>query len=163
MKKIITLLLSAGIFTASYAQGNHGHKGDYGQNDQYATKSHGRYGNGDHGRKDKYATNSHGRYGNDDQDRDDSYNNRNYDQRNQSYVYQRKVQMDRINQEYYYKVMSIQHDRYMNNRQKRLAIRDAKNERNYQIQMINRNRNGYATNSYGKRHDDRDHDDGDRR
>lgn len=137
MKKIITLLLSAGIFTASYAQENHGHN----RNDQYAAASHGRYDNRDHDR--------------DDHDRRDGYQ-----QGNRSYVYQRQMQIDRINREYSYRVMSIQQNRYMNNRQKRLAIRDAKKERNYQMQMINRNMNGYANNShernnnYGKHYDE---------
>jgi hypothetical protein len=41
----------------------------------------------------------------------------------------------------------------MNKRQKRLAIHDAKKERVYQIQMINRNMRGYAHNSYGRDYD----------
>lgn len=131
MKKIITLLLSAGIFTASYAQENHRHNNDYNRNDQYASASHGRYDNGDH-------------------DRDDGYRRDGFQQGDRSYSYQRQVQMDRINREYTYKVMSIQHNRYMSNREKRLAIRDAKKERNYQMQMINRNMNGYANNGYGR-------------
>jgi len=130
MKKILTLLLSAGIFTSSYAQKNHGHNG----NDQYAVTSHGRYNHSDH-------------------DRDDRNRNERYDRGNNSYAYQRKIQMDRINREYNYKVMSIERNRYMNRRQKRLAIRDAKNERNYQIQMINRRMNGYADNSNGRYYD----------
>ena len=128
MKKIITLLLSAGIFSASYAQKNHGHNN---RDDEYASASYGKYAKGDYDR--------------------DSKNNH----RNNSYAYQRQIQMDRINHEYNYKVMSIQHNRYMNNRQKRLAIRDAKKERNYRIEMINRNMNGYANNNYGKRYDGR--------
>jgi hypothetical protein len=141
MKKIITLLLTAGIFTATYAQKNHGHQDDYGRNDQYATTSNGRYDNGD-------------------QDRDDPYN-----RRNNSNATQIQMQMERINQEYNYQVMSIQQNVYMNNRQKRLAIRDAQKERNYKLQMVNRQSNGYANNgnSYGKygnngygKHDDDD-------
>ncbi len=141
MKKILTLLLSAGIFTASYAQGKHGHK-DYGRNDQYTTTSHGRYDN-----NGRYGNN--GRYDNDDHDRDDRYQNGRYNRGNRSYAYQRQIQMDRINREYNYKIMSIQHNRRMTHRQKRLAIRDAKNQRNYQIQMLNRQMNGYARNGYG--------------
>ena len=162
MKKIITLLLSAGIFTATYAQGNYGHKGNYGRNDQYAT-SNGRY--GDNG-KDRDNDDHHGRYEKGKHGRNDRYSNRGYDQRNNSYAYQRQIQMDRINRAYNYKVMSIAHNRYMSNRQKRLAIRDAKKERNYQIQMINRNRNGYAYGNngydnygYGNNRNRRDHDD----
>ncbi len=125
MKKIITLLLTAGIFTASYAQGNHGHKGDYGRNDHYTNTSNGRYDKGNH-------------------DRDDDHYNR-----NNSYANQRQMQMERINQEYNYQVMSIQQNRYMNNRQKRVAIRDAQKERNYKLQIMNRQMNGYANNGYG--------------
>jgi hypothetical protein len=138
MKKIFTLLFTAGLFTASYAQENHGHHGDYGRNDQYATSSNGHYDNRD----------------------PDRYDHHNYDQRNRSYANQRQMQMERINREYSYKVMSIQRNWYMTNRQKRLAIRDAKNERNYKIQMINRRLSGYANNSYGNngygRHEDDD-------
>lgn len=129
MKKILTLLISAGIFTASYAQGNHGY---YGKNDQYASSSNGRYDNIDHGR-------------------DDRYNDRNiYERERYSYAYQRQIQMNRINREYNYEVMSIEHNRFMTHRQKRLAIHHAKNERNYKIQMLYRHMNGYATNGYGR-------------
>ncbi len=131
MKKIITFLLSACIFTSSYAQRNHGHNDKYDRNDQYASASH-------------------RGYDNDDYDRNDRYNNR-----NNSYANQRQIQIERINREYNYKVLSIQHNRYMNNRQKRLAIRDVKKERNYQIQMINRHMNGYANNSYGRHYGER--------
>jgi hypothetical protein len=131
MKKIITLLISTGIFTASYAQENHDHGNRYNRHDQYASASNGRYDRDD------------------DDERDDGYRRDGYQQRNQSYAYQRQIQIDRINREYSYKVMSIQQNPYMSNRQRRLAIRDAKKERNYQMQMINRNMNGYANNSYG--------------
>ena len=144
MKKIITLLLSAGIFTATYAQENHGHNNKHNGNDQYAGASHGRYDNRNH-------------------DRDDRNKRDEYQQGNRSYAYQRQMQIDRINREYSYRVMSIQHNRYMNNRQKRLAIRDAKKERNYQIQMINRKMNGYANNSHGRDNNYGKHYDGDRR
>ncbi|MDE3182206.1 MAG: hypothetical protein KGM16_02195 [Bacteroidota bacterium] len=136
MKKIFTLLFATGIFAASYAQGKHGHDGNYGRNDQYTTNGH--YDNRDHDRYDRNI----------------------YDQRDHSYANQRQMQMERINREYNYKVMSIQRNWYMTYRQKRLAIRDAKNERNYQIQMMNRRFNGYANNNYGNngygRHDDDD-------
>lgn len=136
MNKIITLLISTGIFTASYAQENHGYDNRYNRHDQYASASHGRYDRDDED-------------DNDDQ-RDDGYRRDGYHQRNQSYAYQRQIQIDRINREYSYKVMSIQQNPYMSNRQKRIAIRDAKKERNYQMQIINRNMNGYANNSYGR-------------
>ncbi len=133
MKKILTLLFTAGLFTASYAQGNRGPNRDYGRNDPYATTSNGHYDNGDHDRHDHDF----------------------YDHRNHSYENQRQMQMERINREFNYKVMSIQRNWYMSHRQKRLAIRDAKNERNYEIQMLNRRFYGYANNGFG-RHDDDD-------
>lgn len=130
MKKIITLLLSAGIFTATYAQGKY-EKGNYGTIDPHASAQN-----------DRHDRDTH--------DRDDRYHARNgYDHRNVSYANQRKIETDRINREFNYKIMSIQHNRYMTNRQKRLAIRDAKNERNYKIQMLNGRLSGYANNSYG--------------
>ena len=142
MKKIIALLLSAGIFTASYAQENHGHH-KYKRNDQYASRSH-------------------RHYDNDDDDRDEQDRRGGYQQGNRSYAYQRQAQIDRINREYSYKVMWIQQNRYMNNREKRLAIRDAKKERNYKMQMINRNMNGYANNNYERNHNYGKHDHDDR-
>ena len=132
MKKILTLLFTAGLFTASYAQGNRGHNGDYGRNDQYATYPNGHYDNSDH----------------------DRYDHNIYDQRNHSYENQRQMQMERINREYNYKVMSIQRNWYMTHRQKKFAIHDAKNERNYEIQMLNRRFNEYANNGYGRYDDD---------
>ena len=114
MKKILTLLFAAGLFTASYAQGNHGHKGYDNRNDKYANTSHGRYDNRDHERDHRYS---------------DGYI---YGPGNRSYAYQRQMQIERINRNYYYKMMSIQHNRYMSRRQKKFAICDAKNERNYE-------------------------------
>jgi hypothetical protein len=75
MKKILTLLFTAGLFTASYAQGHHG---DYGRNDQYATSSNGHYDNRDH----------------------DGYDRNINHQRDYSYVNQRQMQMERINREF---------------------------------------------------------------
>lgn len=132
MKKILILLFTAGLFTVSNAQRNHGHKGDYDGNDQYAATSNGHYDNGDH-----------------------EGNVRNiYDPGNHSYENQRQMQMERINLEYNHKVMSIQRNWYMTHRQKRLAVRDAKNERNDEIQMLNRRFNGYGNDEYRRRDDE---------
>lgn len=131
MKKIITILLSAGIFTITYAQGKHSPKGDYGRNGQYTTESRRGHDRDDH---DSY----------------ERHDNRNsYDHRNVSYANQRQIRIDRINREFNYKVMSIQQNRYMTNRQKRLAIHDAKNQRKMEIQMLSRQKIGYAKNGYG--------------
>ena len=130
MKKLLTLLLSAGIFSASYAQKDRGYNKDR-----------------DH-RNNQYSVGHRN-----DHDRDDRRDDRRYSERNRSYAYQRQIQMDRINREYKYKVMAIAHNRYMNRRQKRLAIRDAQRERNYRLQMLDRNMNGYAQNGYGRYYD----------
>lgn len=130
MKKLFTFLLSAGIFSASYAQKDHHHNNDR-----------------DH-RNNEYSVGHH-----DDHDRDDRRDHKRYAERNRSYAYQRQIQMDRINREYNYKVMAIEHNRYMNRRQKKLAIRDAQRERNYRLQMLNRNRDAYAQNGYGRYYD----------
>ncbi len=118
MKKIITLILSAGIFTATYAQGyrNYGEK-----NNHYSTKHYAR-------------------------------NNDNYHHGNMARfkAYQKQNQFEKIDREYRYKVLAIQHNRYMTNRQKRLSIRDAKNERNYKMKMISHNSYEYAESNYGK-------------
>ena len=132
MKKILILLFTAGLFTVSNAQRNHSHKGDYDGNDQYAATSNGHYDNDDH-----------------------EGNVRNiYDHRNHFYENQRQMQMERINREYNHKVMSIQRNWYMTHRQKRLAVRDAKNERNDEIQMLNRRFNGYGNHGYRRRDDE---------
>jgi hypothetical protein len=122
MKKILTLLLSAGLFSASFAQGNHRQRDRYDRNDQYANASNDRYENRNNRRVD---------------------NNRNV-----SYKNQRAIEIQRINREYNYKVQSIENNRYMKNRQKKLAIRDAKKERINQIQMLNARYNGQ--NNHGK-------------
>ena len=134
MKKILTLLFTAGIFTASYAQGNHDYKGQYDGRDQYPAASNDHYDNRYHQRDDP----------------------RFYDHRDHYYENQRRIQIERINREYSYKVMSIQRDWYMTRRQRKLAIREAENNRNYELQMLNRRFNGYANNGYGsyERHDD---------
>ena len=62
--------------------------------------------------------------------------------------------MERINREYNHKVMSIQRNWYMTHRQKRLAVRDAKNERDDEIQMLNRRFNGYGNDGYRRRDDE---------
>ena len=112
MKKILTLLLSVGIFSASFAQSNH-RRSEYDRNDQYAVASHGRY----------------------DHDNDRQYdNNRNY-----SYANQQSMEIQRVNQDYNFQVMSIENNRFMRNHQKRVAIRNAERERDRQIQQINAN------------------------
>lgn len=122
MKKILTLLLSLGIFSASFAQGNSQNKDRYDRNDQYATASNGHY---------------------------DNQNDRRFDNnRNVSYENQRAIEIQRINREYNYKVQSIENNRYMKNHQKKLAIRDAKKERANQIQMLNARYNDH--NDHGK-------------
>lgn len=116
MKKIITLLLSVGLFTATYAQG---HKSYSGKSDRNTPNSYGRNNNNIHNGK-VYRTNS----------------------------FQKHKQVEKIDREFKYKVMAIQQNRYMTNRQKRLSIRDVKNERNYKRQMLNNNPNGYANSNY---------------
>jgi hypothetical protein len=121
MKKILILLLSTGLFSASFAQGNHQQKDRYDRNDQYANASNGRY---------------------------DNRNDHRFDNSRVSYKNQRAIDIQRINREYNYKVQAINNNRYMRNRQKKLAIRDAQKERVNQIQMLNARYNGY--NDHGK-------------
>jgi hypothetical protein len=110
MKKIFTLLLSVGIFSALFAQSNH-QKNLYDRNDQYATASNGRYYN---------------------------HNNRKYDNnRNYSYENQQAFEIQKINQDYNYQVISIQNNRFMRNHQKKVAIRNAQRERDHRIQHMN--------------------------
>ncbi|HXR83763.1 MAG TPA: hypothetical protein VN722_05610 [Hanamia sp.] len=109
MKKILTLLLSLGIFTVSFAQGNH----RYDRNDQYAT--------------------SNGRY---DNHNDRRYDDRNYG-RNYSYANQREMEIQKINQDYNYQVMSIQNNYYMKNHQRKVALRNAMRERDRRLDAVN--------------------------
>lgn len=111
MKQIFTLLLSAGIFSASYGQGYYNGKNYYGNAHQYNTGTNGYY------RSQMYG--SH-------------------------FVNPAKIQMERINREYKMMVFSIQRNRYMSPRQKRLAFRDAKKQRDYQVFKLRRQYDGYA-------------------
>ncbi len=129
MKKILTLLLSLGIFTVSFAQDNH----RYDRNDQYATASNGRY--DDHNDR---------RY-----DNDRNHDDRNYG-RIYSYVSQREMEIQKINQDYNYQVMSIQNNYYMRNHEKRVALRNAERERDRQIAAVTGNYNGMNQN-WGRR------------
>lgn len=110
MKKILTLMLSVGIFSTSFAQSNH-QRHQYDRSDQYATASNGR---------------------------DDHHSDRQYDNnRNYSYANQQSMEIQKVNQDYNFQVMSIQNNRFMKNHQKKVAIRNAQKERDQQIQRIN--------------------------
>ena len=113
MKKIISLLLSTTIFTASYAQP---HKGFDAPNNHH---------------RPVYAP-PHSTLHN-----------------HKVYRYQKQKAIERINGEYRFRVRAIEHNRYMTKRQKRLAIRDAKNARDYKMKAIWNNSFGYV-NTYGK-------------
>ncbi len=123
MKKIFTLLLSAGIFSASFAQSNH-QRNQYDRNDQYTTASNGRY---------------------------DNHNDRRYDNiRNDSYRNQQALEIQKVTRNYNYQVMSIENNRFMRNHQKKVAIRNARRERDRQIERINANYNRMNQN-WGRR------------
>lgn len=110
MKKILTLLLSVGIFSASFAQSNH-ERNHYDRSDQYATASN---------------------------DRDYHHHDREYDNnRNYSYANQQSMEIQKVNQDYNFQVMSIENNRFMRNHQKKVAIRNAERERDRQVQRIN--------------------------
>ncbi len=109
MKKIFTLLLSVGIFSVSFAQSNH-QRNRYDRNDQYATASNGHY---------------------------DNHNDRQYNNnRNYSYENQQAFEIQKVNQDFNYQVMSIQNNRFLRNHQKKVAIRNAQRERDQQLQRI---------------------------
>lgn len=126
MKRIIALLFFTGAVTTSFAQYDQRRDDDHNRgNGQYATADNGRY---DH-RNDRRS--------NDDRAI--------YSERERSY------QVDRINREYNYKVMSIQNNRYMKKHQKKLAIRDAQRERERQIQMLQARFNNNVHHDNGRR------------
>jgi len=109
MKKIITLLFAVGaLATSSFAQYNHSNNDD----------RQGQYGTG----------RNHGR-----DDRDWRHSNRGNDYSART----RDFQIEKINRDFNYRIMAIQNDRYMRRREKKAAIREARNERARQIQMVN--------------------------
>ena len=123
MKKIIALLFSCAIFASSFAQGNS-------QKNRHKTS-----------RDDGYSTTSQKRY----DPRDDRwYNN----DRHYSSAQQKANQIQQLNREYQYKMMAVQNNRYMNKRQKRLAIRDLQQEKTRMIRMINARYNQVASRNY---------------
>ncbi len=122
MKKMITLLLAAGFFATSFAQGHREQDSRY-SNGQYAINSNNDYYNGN--------------------------DRKNYDKKNASLMRERDYQIEKINREFTYKIMSVQNNRYMKNRQKKMAIRDLENQRARQIQMVVSRYNSSYKNGYG--------------
>jgi hypothetical protein len=120
MKKILTLLLSIGLFSASFAQSKHHKNDNYNRNHHYARAT-----------AQQYPHQNDRRY---------------YDNRNVSYSNQRAEAIQKINRVYNYKVMSIQNNRYMKKRQKKAAIHDLQKERARQIQMVNKRFAQYGNN-----------------
>jgi hypothetical protein len=47
------------------------------------------------------------------------------------------LEIEKVNQDYNFRVMSIQNNRFMKNHQKKVAIRNAQRRREQQIQFIN--------------------------
>jgi len=96
------------------------------------------------------ATNAQGYYGGKDNYNNSrqsgNMNNDNYGHGNPNFQYenQKKIKMERINRDYSMMVMSIQNNRYMSHRQKRLAFRDAEKQRDHQIWQLKKEFNGYA-------------------
>ena len=64
---------------------------------------------------------------------------------------ERDFQIDKINREYYFNVRSIEQNPFLRRHQKRVAIREAKKDRNFKIQMLNRNYFGRFPDNYGRR------------
>ncbi|MDP4286016.1 MAG: hypothetical protein Q8891_16505 [Bacteroidota bacterium] len=114
MKKIFTLLFFVGTAIASFAQNNHRHNNNdrNSKNDQY----------------DVALNNQRYRYN----------NNRNfYDHKNYFPAREREYKIDQINRSFDYKINAIRNNRYMRRHEKKVAIRNAENERARQIQIVN--------------------------
>jgi hypothetical protein len=112
MKKIFTLLFFVGTATASFAQNNHQHNNNdrNSKNDQY-----------------DIALNNQ-RYN----------NNRNfYDHKNYFPAREREYKIYQINRSFDFKINAIRNNRYMRRHEKKVAIRNAENERARQIQIVN--------------------------
>jgi hypothetical protein len=123
MKKIIALLVSSAIFASSFAQGN---------------SQKNRHNNS---RDDRYSTTYQKPY----DQRDDSWHKQD---RQYSSGQQKANQIQRLNREYQYKMMAVENNRYMNKRQKKLAIRDLQREKIDKIRMINARYNQVAARNY---------------
>ena len=51
---------------------------------------------------------------------------------------ERDFQIDKINREYQFNVRSLEQNPFMKRHQKKIAIRNAENDRNFKIQMLNK-------------------------
>jgi hypothetical protein len=114
MKKFITLLFSLGAFATSFAQYNHQQNNDdknYRRDDQYANSSND---NPNYGKEWRHF--NHG---------------------NIFSAKERDFQIEKINQDFVFRIKVIQHDRFLRHREKKAAIRNAEIERSRQIQLVN--------------------------
>ncbi len=64
---------------------------------------------------------------------------------------ERDFQIDKINREYQFNVRSIEQNPLMRRHQKKVAIRNAENDRNFKIEMLNRKYFSQFPNNYGRR------------
>ena len=64
---------------------------------------------------------------------------------------ERDFQIDKINREYQFNVRSIEQNPLMRRHQKKIAVRNAGNDRNFKIQMLNKKYFGQFPNNYGRR------------
>jgi hypothetical protein len=132
MKKIITLMFTTMLFTASFAQYNSGKDWDKGNN-RDIVRNDDRNGNG--------------------YDRDD---NKNFDHRDYYSKRERDMQIDRINREYDYKIQWVKNKFFMSRNQKERQICMLQDQRQAEIRRV------MASFGGGWNHNDRDHDAKDR-
>ena len=132
MKKIITLLFSAGVFATSFAQTG-SHQNNDKKNDQYVTTTS----NTDFKKFD--------------------------DHRNNIYTFsakERDQQINKINNDFNFKIKSIQNNRHITRRNKNEMIKKAQEEKAQQIKMAEAKFNSKynsAYNGHAKKYDTRKH------
>jgi hypothetical protein len=135
MKKIITVLFCTAVFTSAFAQTNRHDADDRNKNVNPTWNSNNNQKGYDN---DHDRDNRSGAY-------DKRYNNNNGYQNN-NYNSQRNIQIQRITQQYDYRIQQVSYNRSLNRRQKERAIAQLQAEKAQALNSIytqNNNRNVY--------------------
>jgi hypothetical protein len=154
MKKIITILFCSAVFTSAFAQTNRHDDRNVNNNPVWNSNADQK----DHDRNDDKDNqkNNNTVYQNNnnvhrDMDRDNDnrrYNNNNSVYQNNSYNNSsREMQIQRINQQFDYRIQQVSYDRSLNRRQKERAIQMLQAQKAQQINSIySQYNNGYNNN-----------------
>ncbi len=143
MKKIITLMFCTALLTSAFAQTNNR---DW---DNRNTKGNSNW-NSNNAQKDQ--RDDHG-YDRDDQYRRDD-GHRNYADQNNAYrLAERERQIQRINDQYDYRIQQVTYDRSITRHQRKRAIRYLQEQKENEISNVYSKYNNSNAYNYGKDHD----------